>query len=205
MRQLKAGGQLHLRLDVRGQESAEIGDRIIGDGHLAKMVLPDVGLDRSAGERLPSHLDDFAFAVDARICDGGNAEADERARSPEAPREIVREQKAVESAFLGKEGNRLLRAGPCRSNAGLKPAAEFEAVKLRLIHQEFEQFEATHFAVPFANLFFASGNLIVRFAGPQLRKDALSAYNAKLKSSPFVALEFEEKRWCRATDVQELM
>ena len=103
----------HTGLNRRGKKAAEIGDGIVGDGHLAQMIFPNIGLDSAPCEGLARDLNHFAPAVDPRIGDGWNAETYERAGSPEALREFMGEEQTVVAAFGCDEGESLLA---CRAN-----------------------------------------------------------------------------------------
>ena len=50
-------------LVLAGQEAAELLDGIVGNGHLAEVVLPHVGLDGPPGERPAGHLDHVALGI----------------------------------------------------------------------------------------------------------------------------------------------
>src|ERR1700677_4603646 len=114
------------------QEAAEVVDRVLCDGHLAQVVLPDVRLDGAPREGLARHLYDLSYGVDAGIGDGRYHEAHVGAGAPEAADKLLREDEREVAAFAGQQGKGFFCAGPDGADLTLKPAAELKPVKLSL-------------------------------------------------------------------------
>jgi hypothetical protein len=138
------GSGMNAGLVSGGEKAAEVFDGVFGSGHLAEMVLPDIGLDGAAGERLASDLDDFSATVNAGVGDGGDHEAHVSAGLPEAAREFVREEKGIVTALGGEQGDSGVGARPGGLDVGLEPATKFESVKLSLVKQQMQNVFAVH-------------------------------------------------------------
>lgn len=131
------------------QKAAQIRDGIFARCHLAQMILPHIGLDRTAGERLPCDRHYFSAAIDTWIGDRRNHEADARTRSPVTAGKIMRKEHRVVASLGRQEGESRFSSRPYRLNVGLEPAPKFEAIELGLIEQKPQQVCAIHSRFPF--------------------------------------------------------
>src|SRR6202167_2365294 len=104
------------------------------------MVFPDVGLEGSAGERLPRHGHDAALLVAARVACRGNHEADLGTLLPERPAKFVSKKESIVTPPLSKQLDRVVKAGPGGVNHLLKPFAELEIVCPCLTNDDAKEF-----------------------------------------------------------------
>jgi hypothetical protein len=139
---------MELCLNGCGQETADVIDGVFGDGHLAQVILPYVGLDSAAGEGLARYLHYFALGGDPGVGDGWNEEAHVGSAAPEAAGEVMREEERVMAAFFCEQSDCRLGAGPDGVYGSLKPVAEFESVKLGLVDYQPEELFAVHGTCP---------------------------------------------------------
>ena len=63
--------------------------------HFSQVVFPHVGLEGSAGERLPRHRHDAALFVAARVACRGNDKADLGTLLPERPAKFMSEKECI--------------------------------------------------------------------------------------------------------------
>lgn len=128
-------------------EAADVAERLIPNGHLFEMVLPDgVGSGARGAARKGFSLDgdDFSAGVEARVFLRRKEEGDLRAFFPEVAGELVREEESVVAAAGGERRNGLVEAGPFGLDAGLKPLPELEAMHAGAEDNDAEELLAGH-------------------------------------------------------------
>lgn len=77
------------------EEAADIAERVLGDDHLPKVVLPDIGFDGSSSKGFSGDGDDLPFGVSSGIAGCRNNKGHLGALTPEGARKFVREEQGI--------------------------------------------------------------------------------------------------------------
>jgi len=128
-------------------EAADIAQRLLPNGHLLEVILPDGvggGAGGSTGEGFSFDGDDFAVRVEARVFLRRKEEGDLGSLLPEVAGKLVGEEQGVITAPRREKADGLLKAGPVGFEVGLEPMAKFKPMHAGTKDDDAEEFVACH-------------------------------------------------------------